>query len=758
MLRDLRKSLRDQKRNGQAAADPPLAAPPSTDAAQPLVAQVSLPKRQPPAELPRPDALAARIEQARAALPGLANSLQRLDLWQQTAATTPATRAVVRAQVGSGKTAVLAHRVLWLHMVQGIALEQMAVTTFTTRAAAQLVDRLIHLLPEPPAAGAFRLFGTLHAVARTLLQSDLDLQGSGWQPGFGVLDEAGSLEMLQTLVRQHSLDVKFPAQWLSRLDGLALGKPVRRGNMRSDDDLQQLAERFAAERRLTNVMNFDDLICQAGAAMATSLAPLLGAVVVDELQDCAPGEVRLVQALAQRSSQFFAVGDPNQSIYGWRGSNPRVFDELTTSLQCDTFDLPNNYRSTPEILAAAQAALGQIGQGSALNSTRATGTKVLVIQHHTPQHEAMYLARRFAQLNQGGVRWSQLAVLARTRRQLAVIREHLQQQGVPCAEPPSGGWRDRPAAAWLLRLLDSAIDTDPQRLRDVLLDNRYGFGTAKLLGKPKPVGIEPTESAAQFWIQHLRAQPGTPGSQLQRQRTEVVAFLQTLLQLQWPMHGDPVADLGLLPRLRPTHRDHARDLRDVRQALQQLMLTSEVQPDRRAALHTLQADGPQALGDQEGVQLLTLHAAKGLEFEHVVLSGCNQGIIPLAAAYADRDALDEERRLLFVGLSRARDSVEISWHMQPAMGQGMPMPSEWLLAMPAAACQFSDRAEALLPAPLPQTQPCTAEWPAGTAVRHAKYGPGAVLRSDASEVVVHFGKFGEKPFALLLCPLQKVPE
>lgn len=713
------------------------------------------------AEPPDARAVALGIAKAHAVLPGLAQSLERLDPWQQAAATAPVLRAVVRAQVGSGKTAVLAHRVLWLHTVHGVALDRMAVTTFTTRAAAQLIDRLTQLLPEPPPAGAFRLFGTLHGVARTLLLGELDLQPTGWRPDFGVLDEDGSLDMLQTLVRHHGLDVKFPAQWLARLEALRLGRPVRRGNMKADDDLAQLADLFAAEKRAQNVMDFADLIGEAGACLARDTAPLLSALVVDELQDCAPGEVALVAALAGRSEHFFAVGDPNQAIYGWRGSNPHVFDDLTDRLQCESFVLPNNYRSTPEILGAAQAALGRMAQGGALQPTRATGGKVVVLQHHTPQQEAMYLARRFAQLHQAGTPFRQMAVLARTRRQLAVVREHLQQQGVPCADPPSGGWHDRPAAAWLLRLLAGSLQGDPQPLRDALIDNRYGFGTAKLLGKPKAatdlLRSAGQANAAEYWHHHLEQNPGTAGTQLWRQRAEVRTFLTNLQGLQALAEPDVFQQLDLTQRLRPTHRDHARDIRDVRQALRQLTVALTKHPSWQEALRALQAEGPQADADADGVQLLTLHAAKGLEFDHVVVSGCNQGILPLAAAYADPDALAEERRLLFVGLSRARETLEVSWHMQPAMAQGMPMPSEWLLALPAAVCRFADQAEPLHPAPVAQPAAVMEDpgWPVGCAVRHAKYGTGTVLRSGDGEVVVDFGKLGEKPFSLLLCPLQR---
>lgn len=725
-----------------------------------------------PADLPSraPDAaiLAERLAEVARVAPSLADSLQRLDPWQQWAATCAAPRAVVRAQVGSGKTAVLAHRVLYLHLVRGVALRDMAVATFTTRAAQQLVERVSGLLSRPAEPQDYGLFGTLHGVCRTLLQLRLPLQNLGWQPDFRVVDEDRATALLTDLVRAHGLRVQFPNQLRARLGQWRRTGQSLRAGVPVVDDLARLATIYDAEKRARNVMDFDDLIGAAAALLRADSGQLVQALVVDELQDCAPAEVELLTALAPRSASFFAVGDPNQSIYGWRGSDPFVFGTLSESLQCSTFDLPNNYRSTPEILSAARATLGKAASGAALNATRPTGARVSVLRHHNPHQEALYLARRLQSLAEAGVAWPRMAVLARTRRQLSGLREVLQSQGIPCAEPPGASWSERPAAAWLLQVLRALPDREPLALRNLLIDKQYGLAGGRELGKPKAPGPDVRAHAA---LQAQLAALFVRKPDAERNLAPVRDFLERLGALSV---GAPAVTAGaagtaqwlwqaleLQSVLRPAHRDYQRDAGHVRAALEQLVEVQALCQDWSAAARLVLDGDPAQQADADGIAMLTLHASKGLEFDHVFLSGCNQGVLPLASAYASPADLAEERRLLFVGLTRARDSAEVSWHMQPALAQGMAMPSEWLLAIPAHSCDWVEQVSPVPTTATPVTalatpvQAADPTWSTGLAVTHAKYGAGTVVGVRDGEVCVEFGKLGEKAFSLLLCPLRR---
>lgn len=758
MLRELRRQVRERSRADQANPEAPLLPSPlaggSTSA--PLTSQVLLA----PAEL----GLQLAVERAAVAAPFLAASLRRLDPWQQAAVTSQAPAVLVRAQVGSGKTAVLAHRVLWLHQVAGLPLEHMAVVTFTNHAAEQLVDRVKSLLPVAAGPKAFRWFGTLHGLARALLGQVLDPTLLGWQAGFSVLDPNGRLELWQRLIQDHHLQIKYPKRLADRLRKLAAGAGWQFGNMAQDDHLARLAELYRAEKRRLNTMDFDDLIEAAADLLARAPLPIpLAALLVDELQDCEPREIELLWALRQPETQFFGVGDPNQSIYAWRGSNPHLFEQMQRSWHCISYDLPNNYRSTPEILSAARGVLGSAAGNGQLAATRSGGSPVGIRQFHDAHLEGLALAERFKALHQQGVPWGQIAVLARTRKQLETLRAVLQAQQLPCADAAQSSWEERPAAVWLLRQLMQPGGGDPEVVRQALTCRQRGWLVGRGVGpaalaKAVAAGLGPWEALKRLIRPGKGKLPGDPRDVALAERW--LGHLQALPLVQVATAGELELALPAL-WLRPTHRDYERDLRHVQAAYAQLAAVHQSVAEWHAVAEAVWREGPRdsAAVAPVGVRLLTFHAAKGLEFKHVVLSGCNQGVVPLASAYADPLQLAEERRLLFVGLTRARDQLEVTWHTRPALPQAQAQPSDWLLGIPAADCHWGDPATAWA-SPAAGTEP-TADatsldlpWHEGQPVQHSKYGAGTVVSCDSAEVQVDFGRLGTKGFSLLLCPLQ----
>lgn len=618
-LQTLRRSLRHTQQVRSQSGDPTLAADAAlASAATAASVEPGVPATEhdgPPAE-PDPT-LWARVA---ARSPAFAASLQRLDPWQRAAATCPEPAVVVRAPVGSGKTAVLAHRVLWLHHALGVPLHAMAVLTFTQRAAAELAERVAGLVDSDVGSKPYALFGTFHSVARTLLAEVLPLGDLGMTRDFSVVDEAAALALLRQACVAADVPAKAILRWQAAL------RQWQRGGELSKAKLQvallpQLASAYAQAKRQANAVDFDDLIALcAELAAAADAAVLPRWVLVDELQDCEPAEVSLLASLRRPSTGLFAVGDPDQAIYGWRGSLPGVFEAMADQWHAKVHRLALNYRSTPEVLAAAGAVLGTPAE-LRVRAQRDPGVLVTVRRHGHGQLEGLWLAARCRQLHSAGVAWNDMAVLARTRRQLADLATVFSGCALPCEPGDTASW-------WTERLGENAA-------------------------------------------------------------------------------------------------------------------------------------GP----DQSGVRMLTLHGAKGLEFLHVFISGCNQGVSPLASAWRSLQALEEERRLLYVAMTRAKDSLEIGWHAQPPLRGALAMPSQWLLGMPAAAACWPDEAlpdrtanaDHAIELPV-EVAPDCGPWQAGQQVCHPKYGNGSVSRSSGGDVVVNFGKFGEKTFSLVLCPLTAAKE
>ena len=624
MLKALQKQLRQERRvtrTAQLELGPPPAAARPLEVARALSFSPA-PEPEPPAG-PLPPELRARLDAVQALHPRLHHSLSGLDEAQLAAVLSPDEALLLRAPVGSGKTTVLVHKVLYLHFIEGIPLRAIALLTFTNRAAAEIRGRIEQLSAGSLTADDFWLTGTFHGVARGLLARALPIERLGYGADFSVLEEAEREQLIEQLIAEHRLRVGRRSQLRERLRG------PRAGEAAPDGAVGRLAALFAEAKRARNAMDFDDLIAHATTLLGTladapaadparALPPRF--ILVDEMQDCEPRELDFLQRLRGPLTGFFAVGDPHQAIYGWRGSAPSLFARAEADFGCRTQALAVNYRSTRTIVDGARAVLGlqkAAGGSGALRAARCLGERLVVRRHHDPIAEALYLGERLARLHHGGVPYGEIAVLYRLRAQAEPIRAALTARGIPCAE------------------------------------------------------------------------------------------------------------------------------------------SEESTPD--------------------AVRLLTLHAAKGLEFRYVFLSGINQGLCPLG--HADKLGDDaEERRLLFVGLSRARDGVEISYHTRPHQLGALGEPSSYLTWLPAALVDWSDvpslgpavpdpPAEPVPPSIVPAPDPTAGSsssaqepgpWQVGQAVRHPRYGEGVVVGVSGGNLDCTFGKFGARSFPVALCPLVAV--
>ena len=501
--------------------------------------------------------------------------LRALDPDQRAAVLATEPETLVRAQVGSGKTTVLVHRAAYLHLVRGVPLERIAIVTFTNRAADELRTRLDALLGRSTTHGECWLVGTFHGVASALLRRAAR--------SFTILDDEQAIELAVSVARRLRV------------------KPGRRATLRdrlvSDPALAELAAAVATERRARGALDFDELIEHATALLADEASPAEH-VLVDELQDCEPRELDFLRALVAPHAGYFAVGDPLQSIYGWRGAAPELFAHATP--RCRVRVLPRSYRSTQTVLIGARAVLG--AQPAALGElvpVRGPGAPISIVRHHDVTAEAAYLAARLAELHAGGVAWRELAVLCRLRAQVADLVAALATRGVPCVYDLDG------------------------------------------------VGASAIEA-----------------------------------------------------------------------------------------------------GEPAGVRVLTIHAAKGLEFAHVFVSGANVGVLPLlrdpdAPSHRHADPA-EERRLLFVALTRAREAVEISYHACPHAHGAFGVASPLLALLPADVVTRSDR---------PALSEGPPEWRVGQHVRHARYGQGTITAVAGDTIDCDFGKLGSRAFPRALCPL-----
>ena len=676
---------------------------------------------------------------------GLDALLQKLNPYQRRAVLDESRAALVCANVGSGKTTVLIAKALYQHAVRGIPLDRMVVLTFTNRAADELRERMAGADPQAKPAD-MPWFGTFHSVAMRLLQTVLPVGELGFTPAFTVLDPEARVETAQALIAEHGLDVKYRSKLDKRLEAFDAGQPLW-GAMKRADDIGRLSELLAQEKVRQNKMDFDDLLRSAALLLQRgSWSP--DWIIVDEFQDCDGLQEELIRAMAGGRTRLFAVGDPNQSIYGWRGGSRDVFDRFRREYGAKEFPLPVNYRSSATILEAARCFLQD---RSALEGMREPGARIAVRSHYSPFLEADWLADRVLRLHEGGTALGDIAVFYRLQRQSKPLEDAFERRGIPYVASVRRTPAEVPVLRWLLRLLNAAANpADRGSLISALSDPQFG---------------ELTEAQAK---KAVKAGNGSGLHEKIRRFPEWAGSGRTAAEL-WDYF-----ELGR--RLSPTSASFAEN-RELALAfldrLEEYRLKSGqgFLPGLTGFLNSsaLYGTEPAAGEDRDAVRLMTLHACKGLEFGRVFIVGVNDGLIPLAG---ERDR-EEEKRLFFVGITRAKDALELSYYTNPGDPRVRSGAGDYLAMLPDSLIDFGAAAAPPPPdlqafrrailenrrnaSPAPAT---VAEKPAAPPaepprrVRHPRYGEGVVQSENENEITVDFGPYGAKTFSKEFCPLE----
>jgi len=606
---------------------------------------------------------------------GAPDLLADLDADQRDAAGIVDGPVVVVAGPGTGKTRMLTHRIAHLVTGRGVAPEQCLAITFTRRAADEMRGRLAALVP---AAADRILVATFHALGLRILREHAER--CGLAPGFRIADEAERLTLLRAAAG--TARGGLPTRGLPSRGLLAdVSRLTRAGAAPSDVDpaVAGVLARYRAGKRSHNLVDLDDLLAVPVTLLAgdPELAEDYRArwrwVSVDEYQDVDETQYRLLRLLCPPDGNLCAVGDPDQAIYGFRGADVGFFLRFQQDFPAAReVRLTRNYRSCPPILAAALQAVAPstlvpdrvlvpaAGEGGA-SAEVSPGATDRIVLHAAPDERAeagfvvgavdrLLGGSSFLALDAGRVAAEQhavhsfadVAVLYRTDAQARALVEAFEAAGIPYQKRSHHRLTDQPGVQAVLATLRTAADearTDP---RPVLARLRAAAQTAidaagGLAALADPAADPPADPAADHVADHVAADPpvddelelaSVPGGASPRSSgLATVADVRTAVELLTPLAERSGADLDRF--------------------LAELAVGAEVDLwDPRADL----------------VSLLTLHAAKGLEFPVVFIVGCEDDLLPLRWADADRTAdTSEERRLFFVGITRARSRLTLSY-------------------------------------------------------------------------------------------------
>jgi DNA helicase-2/ATP-dependent DNA helicase PcrA len=643
---------------------------------------------------------------------------RELNEQQLAAVTAPPGPALVIAGAGSGKTRTLTYRVAYL-LEQGIPPDRILLLTFTNKAAREMMRRVADLLGHELAA---LWGGTFHSIGNRILRRHApDL---GFQRDFSILDREDARHLITTCVAESEIDVKatrFPkAEVLGDIFSLALNmqKPVAQVLEEQYDYFSELAEqianveqRYAARKRSTNAMDFDDLLAlwlkllRDHAEIREQYQRRFQFVLVDEYQDTNRLQSDLIDLLAERHHNVMVVGDDAQSIYAWRGAN---FDNIIRFPDrypgAKVYRIETNYRSTPEILNTANAAIrANIRQFiKRLAPARKSGDKPALVTCGDAVEQAGFIAQRVLELREEGGDLNKMAVLYRSHFHALELQLELTRRNIPFSITSGMRFFEqahiKDVSAFLKLITNPRDELSFKRLVQ-LLPGIGGKGADKLWQEFVANGQNPKPEAQGVAAKSpvATALQGCAEAAPKKAAVAWAQFVTTVAQLEAPeIRGNAskmirlAVEAGYEEHLKENYANFRSRLEDLEQLavfarqfesvedfLTQLALLTNVDAD----------DDRPADKDDEQLRLSTIHQAKGLEFDVVFVIMLCEGMFPSARSLESPDGIEEERRLFYVAITRARNELYLSYPLVRAAaaatgGDMMQKPSRFLSEIP----------------------------------------------------------------------------
>jgi DNA helicase-2/ATP-dependent DNA helicase PcrA len=697
---------------------------------------------------------------------------------------------LVLAGAGSGKTRVLTQRIAWLIGGCGIAPESILAVTFTNKAAGEMRERVEKAL-GPGAAGVW--LSTFHSLCVRILRREAG--HLGLSRGFAIYDKSDAHALVKEAMRRTGLDPKVeePRRMEWRIDqwkNAGVG-PAAAFEAAADFEARRAAEVYLAYQRLlvdANALDFGDLLLRASELFERFPEVLAHYrrrwhyVLVDEYQDTNRVQYQLIQQLAGEHRNLCVVGDPDQSIYAWRGADVRNILEFERDYpEAQVVRLERNYRSTSAILEGASGVVEHnvARKEKTLVPEREGGDPILVHNAPTDRDEAQWVVRRILSLSRSeGRPLGSFAIFYRTNAQSRLFEEALLECDVPHVVVGGVRFYERAevkdALAWLRLLINPA---DAVSLRRALGRPARGIGKSTL---------ERAEALAQergtTLLEGLRALAAEPGGA--RAAASVRSFVELLEAMAEEITrcGIGEALVRVLDRsgyLASLEREATPEAEARLENLRELMRAGEdfgranvgETDDERSEVErfldqvALVADVDFYERRDECVSLMTVHTAKGLEFPVVFVAGLEEGIFPHAASTRDERGVEEERRLCYVAMTRARDRLHLTWarERQRWGSRSYATPSRFLSEIPRTAL---GGAEAASRGPAPGDTALDYSYgqdeapglEAGLRVRHPIFGPGVILGSSGSgqsqKLRVRFERAGVKTLVLRFANLE----
>lgn len=704
---------------------------------------------------------------------------------QREAVVAPPSSTLVLAGAGSGKTRVLVHRIAWLIKVIGASPWSILAVTFTNKAAREMQNRIESLLDQP--VGGMWV-GTFHGLAHRLLRAHW--QQANLPKNFQILNSDDQQRLVKRVIRDLNLDdAKWPprqAQWFinaQKDEGLRPdfiddeGDPYRRQMIRIYQAYEEACNRGGS-------VDFAELLLRAhelwlkNPDLLQHYQERFQHILVDEFQDTNTIQYAWLRLLAGAQDKLFVVGDDDQSIYGWRGARvENIHDFAKHYPNTLSIRLEQNYRSTGNILKAANAVIANNASrlGKELWTSDGEGEAIRVYAAFNEVDEARFVIERLKQFINDGHARSEVAILYRTTAQSRLFEEALLQAAIPYRV--YGGLRFferaevRDALAYLRMVshrhddaaFERSVNQPPRgigpRTLDAVRSHARDFSCSLwqaaddlLRGNAMPARAANALASYMALINDLDTQTGD--LQLDEQASLVIEASGLVEHFQKARDGKGQDRIENLQELVNATRQFNYEQHSVAASEAETQLEMSLLDTFLA--HAVLEAGEQQAGDfEDSVQLMTLHSAKGLEFPLVFIGGVEEGLFPHSMSAEDPLRLEEERRLCYVGMTRAMQQLYLSYAETRRLhgSETYPLPSRFLREIPVEVVEeVRIRPSVSRPYSSPAGSLSAAEedsgFRLGQRVIHPKFGSGIVLNAEgqgaAARVQVNFEEAGAK--------------
>ncbi|GEL13432.1 ATP-dependent DNA helicase PcrA [Lapidilactobacillus concavus DSM 17758] len=723
---------------------------------------------------------------------------------------------LIMAGAGSGKTRVLTHRVAYLIQEKGVLPWQILAITFTNKAAKEMRERIGKLLAED-ANDVW--VSTFHALCVRILRRECEK--IGYAKSFTIADPAEQLTLIKRILRELNLDPKKyePKAILGHIsnaknDLLTPEQFEQNAGEGFDQIVSKVYRRYQQSLQRDQVFDFDDLIMQTIRLFHTSDETLafyqrkFRYIHVDEYQDTNEAQYQLVKLLGAGYRNVCVVGDADQSIYGWRGANmDNIMNFEKDYPHAKMILLEQNYRSTKSILAAANAVINHNNyrKPKELWTDNPEGNKVIYYRAQSEVDEADFVASRIKErLESRENNYGDFAILYRTNAQSRSIESRLVQRHVPYKILGGHKFYDRKEIKDIMAYLRLVANPDDSMsFNRIINEPKRGMG-AGTIAKLQTFADE------HDWSLLAAARNADLSSLATKPRTSLLDFAQVIYGLNQQREELSITELteALLEKTGYQHQFEIQKTVEAETRLENLAEfltvtkqfddTYEPEDDDSDRLTdfisqlALVSDQDDLDDDAQQVTMMTLHAAKGLEFPVVFLVGLEEGIFPLSRALLEDDALEEERRLAYVGITRAEKQLYLTntySRMLYGRSQSNP-PSRFISEIdpdvleaenPTAGSYPFDQTNAssmAKPRQIHRAQATTyheshvavkasgsvgAEkeaWQVGDKVEHRKWGKGTVVQVNNSsadiELTIAFPEVGIKNLMAAFAPIEKI--